>query len=50
MTVFVLQAAAPLPSQESSQWQTHYTPEGRPYYFDPNTNVTQWDPPANLMQ
>ena len=28
-----------------AQWQTHYTAEGRPYYFDPASGQTSWDPP-----
>lgn len=34
------------PRQPAPQWQTHYTPEGRPYYFDPATGQSVWDPPC----
>lgn len=40
------QAAAPPVNLDGGAWQTHYTAEGRPYYFNPSTNVTQWDTPA----
>jgi len=48
------QAAAPsVPEQHPSSaptaaWQVLYTPEGRPYYFNPSTNVTQWEPPPGM--
>jgi hypothetical protein len=35
-----LQAPPPV-----AQWQTHFTLEGRPYYFDPSTGQSVWDPP-----
>ena len=33
-------AAAPPP-----RWETLYTPEGRPYYYNPATRETSWEPP-----
>lgn len=30
----------------ASVWQVHYTNDGKTYYFNPQTNKTQWDPPA----
>lgn len=32
--------------QVANSWQVHYTAEGRPYYHDPSTGVTQWEVPA----
>jgi hypothetical protein len=29
-----------------SPWQVHYTAEGRPYFFNAQTGVTQWTAPA----
>jgi hypothetical protein len=26
-------------------WQVLQTPEGRPYYYNPTSNTTQWEPP-----
>ncbi|DBB06623.1 hypothetical protein WJX77_002547 [Trebouxia sp. C0004] len=42
------EAAAPV-ANDAGIWQTHYTAAGTPYYFNPSTNVTQWDAPANMM-
>ncbi len=39
--------AAPA-SQQQSQWQVHHTAEGRPYYYNLSTGVTQWEPPPGL--
>jgi hypothetical protein len=41
-------AAAPPPPAPTAVggWQVLYAPEGRPYYHNPGTGVTQWDPPA----
>ncbi|KAL4423786.1 hypothetical protein ABPG75_001087 [Micractinium tetrahymenae] len=33
-------------AQSGSPWQVHYTAEGRPYFFNPQTGVTQWNAPA----
>jgi len=30
-------------------WQEHRTPDGRTYYFNPLTKVTQWTKPEDLM-
>ncbi|GAB4814907.1 hypothetical protein N2152v2_001953 [Parachlorella kessleri] len=35
---------APQPSS-GSPWQTHYTADGRAYYHNTATGITQWDPP-----
>ena len=35
----------PQPSPAAGQWQMHYTPEGRPYYFNADTGQSSWDPP-----
>lgn len=32
--------------QSGNPWQVHYTAEGRPYFFNPHTGVTQWNAPA----
>lgn len=36
--------APPVP-QQPAQWETHYAPDGRVYYFNPSTGQTQWEPP-----
>jgi WW domain len=33
------------PSAPPQRWETLYTPEGRPYYYNPATRETSWDPP-----
>jgi hypothetical protein len=38
--------AAPMHAPPAQQWQTHYVPEGRPYYFNPGTGQTTWDAPT----
>lgn len=48
LMLYSFQAATPV-ANDAGGWQTHYTAEGRPYYFNPSTNVTQWDAPANIM-
>ena len=30
-------------------WQEHRTPDGRVYYYNPLTKVTQWTKPEDLM-
>ncbi|KAG2486518.1 hypothetical protein HYH03_014820 [Edaphochlamys debaryana] len=39
---------APQQQAPAGGWQVHYTGEGRPYYFNPATGVTQWEPPAGF--
>ena len=36
---------APAPAS-ASPWQVHYTAEGRPYYYNTASGLTQWDSPA----
>jgi PH domain/WW domain len=38
-------AAPPPPSQGASPWQVHYTADNRPYYFNVETQITQWEAP-----
>ncbi|PSC70595.1 pleckstrin homology domain-containing 1-like [Micractinium conductrix] len=33
-------------AQSSSPWQVHYTADGKPYFYNPQTGVTQWNAPA----
>jgi hypothetical protein len=33
-------------AQSGSPWQVHYTAEGRPYFYNTQTGVTQWNAPA----
>ena len=33
----------------ASEWETHISDEGRPYYYNARTLVSQWDPPAEVM-
>jgi hypothetical protein len=33
------------PSQGASPWQVHYTADNRPYYFNVETQITQWEAP-----
>lgn len=30
-------------------WQEHRTPDGRAYYYNPATKVTQWTKPEEMM-
>ena len=39
-------APPPAPNQVASQWQVHYTADNRPYYFNVETQITQWEAPA----
>ena len=34
------------PPASASPWQVHYTAEGRPYYYNTVSGLTQWDTPA----
>lgn len=38
-------AAPPIPG---NQWQVHFTADGRSYYYNPATQVTQWEAPNTL--
>ncbi|KAI5465966.1 hypothetical protein BGZ63DRAFT_501560 [Mariannaea sp. PMI_226] len=41
---------APAPyGQPASSWQEHHTPDGRAYYFNSATKVTQWTKPEDMM-
>lgn len=40
--------APPFP-QPASAWQEHKTPEGRAYYYNNATKVTQWTKPEDMM-
>jgi hypothetical protein len=40
--------APPFP-QPASAWQEHKTPEGRAYYYNNVTKVTQWTKPEEMM-
>lgn len=44
MSGFGGQYAAPAPA-----WQEHHTPDGRAYYYNPTTKVTQWTKPEEMM-
>lgn len=33
----------------ASAWQEHHTPDGRAYYYNSATKVTQWTKPEDLM-
>lgn len=44
-------APQPVPSPVTpmaSIWQVHHTPEGRPYYYNSSTGITQWERPLGL--
>lgn len=32
-----------------SSWQEHHTPDGRAYYYNAATKVTQWTKPEEMM-
>lgn len=36
------------PAMAPSEWQVHYTADGRAYYHNAATGVTQWEPPAGF--
>lgn len=36
-------------SQPPSVWQEHHTPDGKAYYYNNATKVTQWTKPEDLM-
>ncbi|KAG8420909.1 U1 snRNP protein [Metarhizium acridum] len=36
-------------AQAASAWQEHHTPDGRAYYYNSSTKVTQWTKPEDLM-
>lgn len=41
-----MQQPMPQPAAAPPQrWDTLYTPEGRPYYYNPATRETSWEPP-----
>lgn len=40
--------APPFP-QPAAAWQEHKTPEGRAYYYNSVTKVTQWTKPEEMM-
>ncbi|KAJ3543554.1 hypothetical protein NM208_g3516 [Fusarium decemcellulare] len=35
--------------QPASAWQEHHTPDGRAYYYNATTKVTQWTKPEDMM-
>lgn len=37
------------PPQAAPPWQEHRTPDGRNYYYNSITKVTQWTKPEELM-
>lgn len=37
----------PPPPQSNSEWQVHYTSDGRPYYYNSVTKETTWDAPGS---
>jgi hypothetical protein len=39
-------AAPPAPAAGGSVWQVHHTAEGRAYYYNSSTGVTQWEAPG----
>lgn len=41
-----VQAAPSQQQLEPQQWQMHSAPDGRPYWHNPTTNVTQWEQPS----
>ncbi|KAF8057631.1 branched-chain-amino-acid aminotransferase-like protein 1 [Scenedesmus sp. PABB004] len=42
-------APAAAPAAPPGGWQVHATAEGRPYYYNPATNVTQWEAPPGMQ-
>jgi pre-mRNA-processing factor 40 len=34
---------------QPNPWQEHKTPDGRLYYYNPLTKVTQWTKPEDMM-
>lgn len=40
---------APPYGQPPSAWQEHHTPDGRAYYYNSATKVTQWTKPEEMM-
>eukprot|EP00892_Ulva_mutabilis_P005323 jgi/Ulvmu1/3162/UM015_0202.1 len=40
---YAAHAAVP-PPQQQPQWELHYAPDGRPYYYNPRTQETSWEP------
>lgn len=40
---------APFAPPGAAAWQEHRTPDGRVYYYNPLTKVTQWTKPEDLM-
>lgn len=41
-----VQADAVAPASEADAWETFYTDDGTPYYFNHTTGVTQWEAPV----
>lgn len=37
------------PYGQPATWQEHRTPDGRSYYYNASTKVTQWTKPEELM-
>jgi len=42
-------AAPPRPPAPATEWETHWSDNGRPYYFNLRTNVSVWDPPPEIL-
>jgi len=40
--------AAAAPAASSSPWQLCYDPQNRPYYYNSQTQVSQWEKPADM--
>eukprot|EP00192_Tetraselmis_astigmatica_P003663 CAMPEP_0117666282 /NCGR_PEP_ID=MMETSP0804-20121206/10286_1 /TAXON_ID=1074897 /ORGANISM="Tetraselmis astigmatica, Strain CCMP880" /LENGTH=549 /DNA_ID=CAMNT_0005473803 /DNA_START=107 /DNA_END=1756 /DNA_ORIENTATION=+ len=43
------QAAAPAAGAGSGVWQELHDPQGRPYYYNSQTGVSQWEKPAEMQ-